>query len=143
MKLKNIFSILGLIIIVSTGIVLSIGIYLFPYLNDKNKSQTTIYFGPYINNTHPCYTHAQGCSAELPNQLINYTVWSQDGSINITSNVVTGTNGFIELDLAINKDWTILMQTMINGTLYRGNTTFSTLSGSANCITTGQLKKII
>ncbi len=59
---------------------------------------------------------------ELSNQLISYTVWSNDGTINITSHATTGANGFFKLNLEIKKNWTIQMQTMINDTLFRGNT---------------------
>ncbi|KKL81446.1 hypothetical protein LCGC14_1994700, partial [marine sediment metagenome] len=100
------------------------------------------YIAPYISYTHTCYTHSQGCNAELSNQLINYTVWSNDGIINITSHTTTEANGFFKLSLEINKNWTIQMTATINNILYRGTTNFSTFPRSANCITTGQLKPI-
>ena len=139
MKLRSILLII-ILTISGVGIAIYVGVFVFPYLNPGQDGPNINYIAPYVNNTHTCYTHAQGCIAELPNQLINYTVWSNDGSINITSNAITGTNGFFKLDLEINKNWINLMQTIINSTLYQGMTNFSTFSGSANCITTGQLK---
>ena len=122
------------------GLAIFTGIFIIPSLNSGQDGLNINYIAPYVNNTHPCYTHTQGCSAELPNQLINYTVWSNDNSINETSSAITGANGFFKLDLAIDKNWTIQMQTLINNIPYQGRTHFSTFSGSANCITTGQLK---
>ncbi|MHA1942462.1 MAG: CueP family metal-binding protein [Candidatus Hodarchaeales archaeon] len=116
------------------------GFFIFPSLNQDQDGPNINYIAPYVNNTHTCYTHVQGCTAELPNQLINYTVWSNDNSINITSSAITGANGFFKLDLERDYNWTIQMQTNINNNLYQGMTNFSTFSGSANCITTGQLK---
>ena len=142
---KKIVIVITIILLIS-GVSIG-GFFIFRYLNPPEQGRdgpNINYIGPYIKVTHTChYTHTESCSAELPNQFINYTVWSQDGSINTTNSVTTGTNGFFKLDLVVNKNWTIQMQTMINGTFYRGNTTFSTLSGSGNCITTGQLKQII
>ncbi len=132
--LVTILAISGLVFIVYAGFLV------FPYLNIDNEGSNLNYFAPYINNTHSCSKHSLGCTAELPNQIINYTVWSTDGNINITSNAITGDNGFFKLDLEIDKSYMILMQTIINNTLYEGITNFSTAFGSANCITTGQLK---
>lgn len=139
MKLRSTLLIIALVIS-GVSIAIIVGVFVFPYLNTSQDGPNIIYIAPYTNNTHTCYTHAQGCTAELPNQNINYTVWNISGSINITSNVITGTNGFFKLDMAVNNNWTIRMQTTINSIVYTGTTNFSTFSGSANCITTGQLK---
>ncbi len=138
MKLKSILLIIILAISV-VGIAFYVEVFILPYLNSGQAGPNINYISPYVNGTHTCYTHGQSCTAELPNQLINYTVWSHDGSVNITSNAITGTNGFFKLNLVINQNWTIYMETVIMSTLYQGATNFSTISGSANCITTGQL----
>ena len=117
-----------------------VGFLVFPYLNIDNEGSNINYIAPYIDKTHSCSKHSLSCTAELPNQIINFTVWSTDGIINITSNTITGDNGFFKLDLEIDKSYMILMQTIVNNTLYEGATNFSTAFGSANCITTGQLK---
>jgi len=138
MKLRSILLVTALAI---SGLVLivSVGFFVFPFLNIDNEGSNINYIAPYINKTHACSQHSLSCTAELPNQIINYTVWSSDGIINITSNAITGDNGFFKLDLEIDKSYIILMQTIINNTLYEGTTNFSTAIGSANCITTGQL----
>ncbi len=139
MKLRSVLLIIILAISgVSVGIYL--GVFVFPYLNLEEDGPNINYIAPYVHNTHMCYTHAQSCTAELPNQLINYSVWSTDGTINITSSVITGANGFFRLEMGLNKNWTIQMQTIVDEILYQGMTNFSTFSGSANCITTGQLR---
>lgn len=139
MKLR---SILLVTILAISGLVFTIyaGFLVFPYLNIDNEGPNINYIAPYINKTHSCSKHSLSCTAELPSQIINYTVWSTDGNINITSNAITGNNGFFKLDLEIDKSYMILMQTIINNTLYEGTANFSTAFGSANCITTGQLK---
>jgi hypothetical protein len=138
MKLRSILlvtvlAISGLVIVVLAGFLV------FPYLNLDNEEPNINYIAPYINTTHPCSKHSLGCTAELPNRIINYTVWSTDGTINITSYATTGDNGFFKLDLEIEKSYIIQMRTFFNNTLYEGTTNFSTAFGSANCITTGQL----
>lgn len=142
-KLKIIL-LIGVIIVFGCGIAIYVGVYvsLYPNVNEQKQDESNInYIAPYINNTHPCYTHGSGCMGELPNQFISYTVWNNDGTINITSNITTSSNGFFELDLEINYSWTIRMQTTINNTIYAGITTFSTFSGSKNCITSGKLRE--
>jgi len=139
MKLRSTILIIALVIS-GLSIAIYVGVFVFPYLNTGQDGPNINYIGPYINNTHTCYTHTPGCSQELPNQFINYTVWNNDRSINNMNNATTGANGFFKLDLAINYNWTIRLQTTINSTVYIGTTNFSTISGSANCITTGQLK---
>ncbi len=122
------------------GFAVYVGFLVFPYLNLGNEGSNINYIAPYVNNTHSCSKHSLGCTAELPNQVINYTVWSTDGTINITSSATTGDNGFFKLDLKIDKSYIIQMQTIINDTPYEGIANFSTAVGSANCITTGQLE---
>ncbi|MHA2181287.1 MAG: hypothetical protein ACXAAH_07675 [Promethearchaeota archaeon] len=139
MKLRSIL-LITILAISGLGLAIYAGIIIFPYLNQEQVGPNINYIAPYVNNTHTCGTHTQGCTAELPNQLIHYTVWSNDNSINITGSAITGTNGFFKLDLEIDNSWTIQMQTHFNNILYQGMTNFSTFSGSANCITTGQLK---
>ncbi|MHA1940595.1 MAG: CueP family metal-binding protein [Candidatus Hodarchaeales archaeon] len=99
----------------------------------------TIYFGPYVNSTHPCYTHAASCTAELNNTEISYIINSSDGSININGSAITGTNGFFQLNLPTNNNFTVKFSIIINGEIYTGSTTFDTYPDTANCITTGQL----
>ncbi len=138
MKLRSILIIIVLVIS-GVGIAIYVDVFILPNLNSGQDGPNINYISPYVNGTHSCYTHGPSCTAELPDQLIEYTVWNSDGSINITSNANTGANGFFRLDLVINQNWTIHMQTVIMSTLYQGATNFSTISGSANCITTGQL----
>ena len=132
--LVTILSIFGLVSVVY------VGFFVFTDLYSDNEEPNINYIGPYIDNTHSCFTHSLSCTAELPSQIINYTVWSTDGAINITSYATTGENGFFKLDLEIDKSYVILMQTIFSSTFYEGTANFSTAFGSANCITTGQLK---
>lgn len=138
MKLRS--RLLVIILVISGfGFVFYAGFLVFPYLNLGNEGPNINYLAPYINNTHSCSKHSLGCTAELPNQIINYTVWSTDGIINKTSYATTGDNGFFKLDLEVDKSYVILMQTIVNNIFYKGIASFSTVVGSANCITTGQL----
>ena len=138
MKLRSKL-LLTIFVISGLGFVVYAGFLIFPYLNVGNEGSNLNYIAPYINNTHSCSKHSLGCNAELPNQIINYTVWSADGTVNITSYATTGDNGFFKLDLDIDRSYVILMQTIVNNTLYKGIANFSTAVGSANCITTGKL----
>ncbi len=132
--------IIPLVIIISTGFIIYFGFFLLPNLTRRQQDTKIIYIAPYITYTHTCHTHSSGCTGELPNQLINYTV-STNGEIStISDEIITESNGFFQLELETNTNYTIQMQTLINETLYWGSTEFSTSSGSANCITIGQLK---
>ena len=139
MKLQSIFFV-TVFAIFGLFFVIFVGFLVFPYFNLGNEGPNINYIAPYNNNTHSCSKHSLGCTAELPNQIINYTVWSTDETIIITSYATTGDKGFFKLDLEIDKSYIIQMQTLINNILYEGTTNFSTVLGSANCITTGQLK---
>lgn len=138
MKLRSLLLII-IFTISGLGIAIYAGFFLFPYLIPIQDGPNINYIAPYINNTHACYTHTHGCSAEIPNQRVNYNVWDNDGNINITNSVITGPNGFFKLDLQIDKNWIIQIETVIDEKFYQGTTNFSTFAGSANCITTGQL----
>ncbi len=132
--------IIPLVIIISTGVIIYFGFFLFPNLTRRQQGTKYIYIAPYVFHTHPCHTHGSSCNGELPNQLINYTVTTNDETLIISDEVKTGNDGFFQLHLDLNTSYVIQMQTLINETFYLGSTDFSTFFGSANCITTGQLK---
>lgn len=113
---------------------------MFPYLIHSQQSTKTIYIAPYISSTHTCHTHSTSCSGELPNELVYYTIRTNSETLIFSNEIMTEDNGFFQLKLEINTLYVIQMNVSINETLFLGSTNFSTFSGSANCITTGQLK---
>ena len=132
--------IIPLVIIISTGFIIYFGFYFFPYQNHLQQNTKTIYIGPYISHTHTCHTHSPSCTGELPNQLITYTISANNETLIFSNEIITEDNGFFQLDLEINTPYVIQMRVSINETLFWGSTSFDTFFGSANCITTGQLK---
>ncbi len=132
--------IIPLVIIISTSFIIYFGFYLFPYLNHLQQNTKTIYIAPYISQTHTCHTHSPSCTGELPNQLINYTISTNNETAIFSKEIMTEDNGFFQLNLEINTLYIIQMKVSINETLFWGSTDFNTFFGSANCITTGQLK---
>lgn len=137
-KTRNIIIVVIAISVVGTTYALFNAGILFPQ-NQQNQNEKTIYFAPYINSTHSCYTHASGCSAELNNTEISYVINSTNGSINIVGSIFTEANGFFELSLPSERNYTIEFTVIINTETYTGNTIFDTYPTGANCITTGQL----
>jgi len=132
--------IIPIVIIISASFIIYFGFYLFPHLIHSQQNIKAVYIAPYISHTHSCHTHSPSCTGELPNQLVNYTI-SVDNEIEIFWNeIMTEDNGFFHLNLEINTAYVIQMKVFINETLFWGSTNFSTFFGSANCITTGQLK---
>ncbi len=136
------------IIIISisfTGIISSFLIMNSPNPSDddggnNNPKLATVYIAPYVNYTHPCYTHnLVGCTGQLKLTTFNYTIY--DGAIMIIDNssITTESNGFFTLMLNPDRDYNITIGAIVNGTQYNGITQFSTYESSANCITTGQL----
>ncbi|MHA1977691.1 MAG: CueP family metal-binding protein [Candidatus Hodarchaeales archaeon] len=105
----------------------------------QNLETKTIYFAPYVNSTHSCFTHASSCTAELINTEISFIINTSDGSININDSAITGANGFFELNLPANNSFTVKFSVIIHSDIYTGSTTFDTYPDTANCITTGQL----
>ncbi len=99
----------------------------------------TIYFAPYILKTHSCYTHASGCEGELIDTIFGYNIASDDAKISLNGSVSSGINGFFELALPAKKNYKISVFTTIDNLFYSANTTFSTDSGAADCITNFKL----
>ncbi len=133
-----------LIVIVLFAVGTSYALYragiIFPKNMDINLQNTkTIYFAPYVNSTHSCYTHALSCRGELNTTEISYIITSSDGSIRINGSAITRANGFFKLNLPANNNFTVEFSVIINSEIYSGSTTFETYPNSANCITTGQL----
>lgn len=103
------------------------------------SEQKTIYFGSYINRTHHCYNHnKETCSAELKNLSLTYRVSSADGTVAFNGQAITGSNGFFDLSVPIEKSYSILISAEINGTQYDAYTQFASYYDSPTCVATGQ-----
>jgi hypothetical protein len=98
-----------------------------------------VYIAPYATFTHPCGTHGGGCQAEFPNLQVNYTITSNDGSVNVDGTGTTLSNGFFTVNVPYHKSYTISMEALINGSIYNGSTTFDTSVLGSDCITEGLL----
>jgi len=128
-----------LVVIVLSAVGATYALYRAGIIFPQDLQPKTIYFAPYVNSTHSCYTHASSCTAELNNTEISYIINSSDDSININDSAITGANGFFKLSLPANNNFTVKFSIIINSEIYMGSTTFDTYPDSANCITTGQL----
>ncbi|MHA1945198.1 MAG: CueP family metal-binding protein [Candidatus Hodarchaeales archaeon] len=137
MNKKTGYIILAMIVLSVVGT--TYALYRAGIIFPQNIQPKTIYFAPYVSSTHQCYTHASSCTAELKNTEISYIINSSDGSININDSAITGANGFFELSLPANNNFTVKFSIKINSEIYTGSTTFDTYPDAANCITTGQL----
>jgi len=73
-----------------------------------------ISFAPYIQNTHPCYTHSlTGCQGELVNQMIDIDIYDDTGNLLESKQLSTGQDGFIGLYL--NKGQSYRLEVSMNG----------------------------
>jgi hypothetical protein len=88
--------------------------------------------GPYQNETHRCYYHTLGCEAELKNAQVSYQIEDLSGSFIIQGEGNTGTNGFLDLYLPLNKTYRIIFN--VNG--LEGEEKITTSPESPSCITT-------
>ena len=93
-----------MVVIVLSAVGISYALYragiIFPKTSEINpQNPKTIYFAPYVNSTHSCYTHTLSCTGELNNTEISYIITSSDGSIHINGSAITNANGFFELSL--------------------------------------------
>lgn len=120
------------------GLTIYFGLFLLPNLI-HGQSTRVVYIAPYISYTHECHTHSSSCTGELPNQAINFTVRNNDEII-FSGESITEENGFFQIDLNLNANYTIQIRTFIDEILYWGFVEVETFVGSANCITTGQLE---
>ena len=92
---------------------------------------------PYVETTHECATHyMSGCKGELFNKVVNVVAKRKDSKVIIAEDMMTMSNGFIELWLP--RDLEIDLTIVYKEKESRG--TITTYSDSNTCITTFQLK---
>ncbi|HEB30618.1 MAG TPA: hypothetical protein ENI15_07050 [Spirochaetes bacterium] len=101
------------------------------------EDRMVVAIAPYVKTTHKCSTHyMSGCKGELFEEDVSVIAKKKDGSVILSKDMKTMSNGFIELwlprDLEI--DLTIVYKDMKSGG------TITTNSDSKTCITTFQLK---
>jgi len=88
---------------------------------------------PYYEMTHPCATHyLTGCNSELKNEEFEILIKDLEGNIILNETVTSGDNGFIDLWLPRDKEYTIQI-THDGDTI---NSSLSTFNGDNTCITT-------
>lgn len=110
---------------------------------DKNKIEIPlpqdsmmIAIAPYVENTHTCATHfISGCQGELTDVPVKVLAVKDDGTVLIDSTMITMSNGFIELWLPRDINFTLTIESMNR----RAKEILTTFSDSNTCITTMQL----
>lgn len=97
------------------------------------KDEFFVSIAPYYGITHPCATHyLTGCNSELKNEEFGIIIKDMDGNVIIDETKTSQPNGFIDLWLPRDKEYTI--QITHNGNII--NSTLSTFEGDNTCITT-------
>ena len=87
--------------------------------------------GLYQNTTHPCRIHSVSCQAEYRTTELAYTIVTDDGVYVVNGTRTTNSNGFLDLYLPVNSNYTV---SFIIGEM-TGSGRVSTLTGSPTCIT--------
>lgn len=102
--------------------------------DDQVVASDSWYFisiAPYQNDTHDCYYHTLGCKAEIANTQVSYSIEEVGGSFVTQGVSVTGSNGFMDLYLPLNKTYRI---SVVIGEL-EGEVTITTFPDSPTCLT--------
>lgn len=103
---------------------------------DMPEDEFYVSVAPYIDNTHEClYHNATGCRGELKNTEFFVEFIDSDGNVIISENMMSLSNGFIDLWLPRNLEGSLTIT-------YNELTTskvISTESGQPTCETTMQL----
>lgn len=91
---------------------------------------------PFINETHPCANHSlTGCQGELADADFDIYIEDQDGKVIVDKTMKSLSNGFVDLWLPRNKNYTI----KIGYDGKQAEAEFSTFENDNTCITTIQL----
>ena len=103
---------------------------------DMPKDEFYLSVAPFITNTHECLYHsATGCRAELKQEEFFVEFVDLDGNIIVSENMMSLSNGFIDLWLPRDVEGTL---TITQGELSTSKL-ISTESGEPTCETTMQL----
>jgi len=103
---------------------------------DMPKDEFYLSVAPFINTTHECLYHsATGCRAELKQEEFLVEFVDLDGNIIVSENMMSLSNGFIDLWLPRDVEGTL---TITQGELSTSKI-ISTESGEPTCETTMQL----
>jgi len=103
---------------------------------DMPEDEFYLSVAPYINNTHECLYHsATGCRAELKLEEFFIEFIDLDGNVIVSENMMSLSNGFIDLWLPRDVEGTL---TITQGELSTSKS-ISTESGEPTCETTMQL----
>ena len=104
---------------------------------DLPKDSMYIAIAPYINSTHTCSTHyISSCDGEMKNEFVKVIIKENNNNIIFNSLVKTMKNGFFELWLPRNNDFSL----HIDYNSMVGEETLLTNENSKTCVTTIQLK---
>ena len=100
---------------------------------DMPKDEFYLSVAPFITNTHECLYHsATGCRAELKQEEFFVEYIDLDGNIIVSENMMSLSNGFIDLWLPRNVEGTL---TITQGELV-ATKVISTATGEPTCETT-------
>ena len=103
---------------------------------DYQDEDFFVSIAPFIDQTHPCETHALGdCQGELPEEEFEIRIENDKGDIITDETIASKPNGFIDLWLPRDNTYTITL-TYDDKTVTGEITTFK---GDDTCITTMQL----
>lgn len=114
-------------------------------ITDSEKNETVydlpedeffVSIAPYENQTHPCENHSlTGCQGELVHTELDVYIEDTEGNVILDEKVTTPENGFIDLWVPRDRNYTI--------TIKQGDKSveseFSTFKEDGTCITTMQL----
>jgi len=91
---------------------------------------------PFINETHPCTIHSlTGCQGELVDKDFDIYIEDMEGNIILNETMNSGTNGFIDLWLPREKNYSV----KITHDGKQVESEISTFKNDGTCITTMQL----
>lgn len=103
---------------------------------DLPEDKFFVSIAPFINETHPCANHSlTGCQGEMVEEEFDIEIRDSKGEIVIDENMETMENGFIDLWLPRDENFSINISH--NGKM--AESSFSTYEGDNTCITTIQL----
>ena len=110
--------------------------------NDKEvihklpEDEFFVSIAPFMTSTHPCGNHSlTGCQGEMVNSEFDVQITDQKGNVVLDDQVKTGVNGFFDLWLPSDEQYTIIVN-------HDGKTVqseLSTFKQDGTCVTTLQL----
>lgn len=106
-------------------------------VHELPEDEFFVSFAPYLTTTHPCAVHSlSGCQGEMADEDIDVKIYDEDGEVHVDEAMTTMENGFVDLWLPRDKEYTLTIE-------YEGKSIeseFSTFEGDNTCLTELPLK---